>query len=308
MPRQKAFVKQKQTERCSTYCPKCQCHKHPNSLLVAQEENFIGSVKKKFAGIKQGVKSKIRSAKKDFDLTYKAANKQIALATHPGHKSSPPSSPGSTTSKKNIRESKSDPKSNTGLSQSTLDSATDSDSADWDSAADLASESKPGAGSQPVERGVTPDPVAKSASGSESESESEESEQKSEEKSEQKSTEKPGTEASAKEEENSTAKSEPVRESEYTPNMLNTVADAVSANNTKPVNGVMNSDTAGSYADNAPETNKNDKGSPDTKNMQNHSMETQELAHLLHAYKQKRESDAAPVLTIDIPLQQCIDK
>jgi len=99
-----------------------------------------------------------------------------------------------------------------------------------------------------------------------------------------------------------------VRESEYTPNMLNTVADAVSANNTKPVNGVMNSDTAGSYADNAPETNKNDKGSPDTKNMQNHSMETQELAHLLHAYKQKRESDAAPVLTIDIPLQQCIDK
>jgi len=300
MPRQKAFVKQKQTERCSTYCPKCQCHKHPNSLLVAQEENFIGSVKKKFAGIKQGVTSKIRSAKKDFDQTYKAANKQIALATHPGHKSSPPSSPGSTTSKKNIRESKSDPNSNTGLSQSTLDSATDSDSADWDSAADLASESKPEAGSQPVERGVTPDPVAKSASGSESESESEESEQKSEEKSEQKSTEEPGIEASAKEEENSTAKSEKVRDG----------VQGIEASANEEENSTAKSEPvlAGSYADNAPETNKNDKGSPDTKNMQNHSMETQELAHLLHAYKQKRESDAAPVLTIDIPLQQCIDK
>ena len=85
-------------------------------------------------------------------------------------------------------------------------------------------------------------------------------------------------------------------------------SDAGRGKDTSPVHGVTNNDNSDRYADGMPETNKINNGSPDTKNMQNHNVETQELAQLLHAYKQKRETDAGPVLTIDIPLQQCIDE
>jgi len=393
-------------------------------LLVEQEENFIGSVKKQFNGIKQGVTSRFLKAKKNFDKTYTSANKQIPLPTRPNHKSdmsspfneikqgvtsrllkakkkydktntsankqipeaTPPnhksnmSSPKATASQENIRESKSNPKLQTVSSKSSIKSDTDSDPAESASesepeaeselvkrAANTAERSGRGKGSMPG-RLATPDFKSVSGSGSESASESEseseieperkptdggskpvlsdqksesESESVSESISESRPAVKPETAtAPAKKQNTTTAVPEPVpmseSESEQIQNLIirqppqgvkdeldsensepetpaeyntdGTEAGAARGKDAKPVNGVTNNNNSDGRSTAVSGTRKYHGGSPDTGNMKEHSVETQELANLLHAYKQKRETDAGPVLTIDIPLQQCLDK
>jgi len=92
---------------------------------------------------------------------------------------------------------------------------------------------------------------------------------------------------------------------EYNPN---TEAGVARGKDAKPVNGAMNNNNSDGRSNPVSGTIKYHGAGPETGNMKEHSVETQELANLLHAYKHKRETDAGPVLTIDIPLQQCLDK
>ena len=102
--------------------------------------------------------------------------------------------------------------------------------------------------------------------------------------------------------------SEPETPAEY--NTDDTEAGAARGKDAKPkpVNGVTNNNNSDGRPNPVSGTRKYHGGGPETGSMKEHSVETQELANLLHAYKQKRETDAGPVLTIDIPLQQCLDK